>query len=68
MTCDSFGKKFFIEHVILCTKGSLVLERHDDAEKEWGALGSRSLTPISISYKPQINSRIVQGERTGEGA
>ena len=46
----------------------LVLARHDGTAKEWGALGARALTPSDISYKPQINSRIVQGERTGDGS
>ena len=41
---------------------------HDDAAKDWGALGYRALTPSSISYKPQINSSTVQGERTGSVA
>ena len=42
--------------------------RNYDAAKEWGALGARSLVPSAITYKPKINSRAVQGERTGAGA
>ena len=49
-------------------KGGLVLVRHNDAANEWGALGARSLIPSTITYKPKINSRTVQGERTGDGA
>ena len=49
-------------------KGGLVLARHDDDAKEWGALGSRALVPSAIIYKPKINSRTVHGERTGAGA
>ena len=64
-TCDGFGKKFSIEHVLSCLKGGLILARHDDAAKEWGALGSWDLVPSAITYKPKINSRTVQGERTG---
>ena len=41
---------------------------HDGDEKEWGNLGAQALTPSPISYKPQINIRIVQVERPGEGA
>ena len=41
--------------------------RHDDAAKEWGALGARSLVPSAITYKPKINSRDMQGERTRDG-
>ena len=67
-TCDGCGKKLSIEHALSCPKGSLVLERHDDAAKEWGALGSRALFPSAITYEPKINSRTVQGERTGAGA
>ena len=67
-TCYGCGKKFLVEHVLLCPKGCLVLERHDDATKEWGALGARDLVPSAISYEPKINSRTVQGERTGAGA
>ena len=46
----------------------LVLARHDDAAKEWGALGARALVPSAITYEPKINSRTVQGERTGARA
>ena len=67
-TCDGCGKKFLIEHALSCLKGGLVLERHDDAAKEWGALGARALVPSAITYEPKINSRTVQGERTGAGA
>ena len=41
--------------------------RHD-AAKEWGTLGARALVPGAITYEPKINSRTVQGERTGAGA
>ena len=67
-TCDGCGKKLLIEHDLLCPKGGLVLERHDEAAKEWGALGARALVPSAITYKPKINSRTLQGERTGAGA
>ena len=66
-TCDGCGKKFSIEHALSCPKGGLVLARHDDAAKEWGALGSLALVPSAISYEPKINSRTVQGKRTGAG-
>ena len=39
--------------------------RHDDTAKEWGALGAWSLIPRAITYEPKINSRTVQGDRTG---
>ena len=65
VTCDGCGKKFSIKHTISCPKRGLVLARHDDAAKEWGALGSWALIPIAITYEPKINSRAVQGERTG---
>ena len=41
---------------------------HDDTAKEWGALGAQALVPSAITYKPKINSRTVQGERTGSKA
>ena len=66
-TCDGCGKKFSIEHAISFPKGGLVLVRHDGA-KEWVALGARVLIHSTITYKPKINSRKVQGERTGAGA
>ena len=34
----------------------------------WGALGYQDLTYSEIYYKPLINSRNVQEERTGDGA
>ena len=67
-TCDGCGKKFSIENALSCPKEDLVLARHDDAAKEWGALGARDLVPSAITYKPKINSRTVQGERPGAGA
>ena len=67
-TCNYCGKKFSIEHSLSCPKGGLVLARHDDNAKEWGALGARALVPSAITYKPKINSRTLQGERTGAGA
>ena len=67
-TCNGCGKRFLIEHALSCSKGGLVLARHDDAENEWCALGSRSLVPSAITNKPKISSRTVQGERTGAGA
>ena len=54
-----------IDHVLSCPKGGLVLEQHDDAEKDWGALGSWVLVPSEITYEPEINSSAVQGGRTG---
>ena len=68
VTCDGCGKRFFIEHAISCPKVGLVLARHYDAAKEWGALGVRALVPSAKTYKPIINSRTVQWERTGAGA
>ena len=50
-TCNGCGKKLSIKHAISCPKGDLVLAWHDDATKEWGALGARALVPSSISYK-----------------
>ena len=66
-TYDGCNKKFLIEHALSCPNGGLVLARHDDAAKEWGALGARALVPSAVTYEPKINSRTVQGERTGAG-
>ena len=57
-----------IEHDLSCPKGGLVLARYDDAAKEWVALGAWDPVPSAITCKPKINSRAVQGERTGAGA
>ena len=48
-------------------KGGLVIARHNDAAKEWGTLGAWALVPSAITFEPKINSRTVQGERTGAG-
>ena len=66
-TCDGYGKKFSIEHALSCPKGGLVFARHEKAVKKWDALGSQALVPSAITYKPKINCRSVQGERTGAG-
>ena len=49
-------------------KGDLVLARRDDAAKEWGDLGSWVLVSSTITYEPKINSRTLQGEKTGARA
>ena len=67
-TCDGCGMKFSIEHDLSCPKMGLVLARHDDAKKKWGDLGAQALVPSAITYKPKINSRTVQWERTGSRA
>ena len=67
-TCDGCGKMFLINQARAYPKGGLVMAHHDDAAKEWGALRARALVPSTITYKPKINSRTVQGERTGAGA
>ena len=67
-TYDGCGKKFLIEHALSYPKEGLVLVQHEDAAKEWGALGARALVPSAITYEPKINSRIVQRESTGAGA
>ena len=58
-TCDGCGRRISIEHSLSCPKGVLVLEWHDDAAKEWIALGSWALVPSAITYKMKINSRTV---------
>ena len=49
-TCDGCGKRFSIDHALSCPKGVLFLSRHDDAAKEWGALGSQALFISAIIY------------------
>ena len=63
--CDVCGKKFLVPHSLSCPKGGLVLERHNDATKEWSTLFSQAINPSDISYGPKINSKTVQGERNG---
>ena len=67
VTCDSCGKKLLIKHALSCPNDGLVLARHDDAAKEWGALGAQALVPSAITYEQKINIRTVQGHRTGVG-
>ena len=67
-TCECFGEGFLIKHALSCPKGVLVLAQHDDAAKEWGALGPRDLIPSSITYEPKIKSVTVQGERNRSAA
>ena len=67
-TCDGCGKKLSIEHALSFPKGGLVIAQNYEAAKDWGSLGAWSLVPSYVAYKPNINSRTVQGERTGDGA
>ena len=67
-TYDGCCKRLLIEHTLLFPKDGLFLEWHNDAAKEWGALGSWALVPSAITYEPKINSRIIKGERTRVGA
>ena len=67
-TCGGCGKKFSIKHALSLPKWGLVIVQNDNAAKEWGALGARALVPSAITYEPKINSRTVQGGRTGAGA
>ena len=46
----------------------IVLVRHNNAAKEWGALLVWAINPSAISYKPKINSWKFQGERNKSGA
>ena len=62
------GNRFSIEHAVSCPRGEIIPARHDDLTKEWVDLGARYLVPSDITYKPKINIRTVQGERTGAGA
>ena len=64
-TCNGCSKKFLVEHTLSCPQCGLFFVWHDDAAKEWGALGAWALVPIAIPYEPKFNSRTVQGERTG---
>ena len=48
-TCNGCGKNLLIENALSCPKGGLVLARHDDAAKEWGALGAQALVPRAIT-------------------
>ena len=66
--CNGCGKKFLVENALSCPKGGLVIVWRDDAAKESGALVSWALIPSDITYEPKINSRTVQGERTGDRA
>ena len=66
-TCNGRGNKFSIENALSCPKGGIVLAQHDDAVNEWVGLGAWALVLSATTYKPKINSRTVQGERTGAG-
>ena len=68
VNCDGCGKRFLTKHTLSCQECDLVLAWHDDAAKEWGTLGAWDLVSLAITYKPKINSRAVQGDRTGDGA
>ena len=49
-TFNGCANRFLIENTLSCPKGGLVLAQHDDAAKEWGALGARALMYCAITY------------------
>ena len=59
--CNICRKKFTIDHALLCPKVGLVISSHDDAAKEWWEMGTQGQTPSDISYKHNVNSRMVKG-------
>eukprot|EP00957_Ditylum_brightwellii_P202475 15330321-Ditylum_brightwellii.AAC.1 len=73
--CDGCNAKFSVTHALTCAKGGLVLARHDDVNKEWGALGAKALTKSSVTYEPsiysgragrQVRAEAADGTATGE--
>ena len=52
--CDGCNAPFTVEHALGCKKGGLVVQRHDDARDEAGALAAMALTSSRVSYEPYI--------------
>ena len=48
-----------MDHALSWPWGGLVLAWHNNAAKEWDALGYLSLTQIAISYKPIIKIKTI---------
>eukprot|EP00957_Ditylum_brightwellii_P050041 3793394-Ditylum_brightwellii.AAC.1 len=44
LRCNGCYAKFSVEHGLMCKKGGLVLLRHSNLNKEWGALGAKALS------------------------
>ncbi|KAL7530159.1 hypothetical protein ACHAXR_003343, partial [Thalassiosira sp. AJA248-18] len=52
--CDCCGAGFSIEHGLSCSKGGLVIQRHDAARDEAGELSAMALSNGRVSYEPLI--------------
>ena len=54
--CDGCPRKVFFDsqHAQSCSKGGLIIGRHNDVCQEWGALCALATTPSSVSDEPII--------------
>ena len=54
--CDGCGERFTVHHAMSCSKGGLILLRHNDVAAEWAHLCSQALKPGAISHEPLIQT------------
>ena len=66
--CDGCGARFTVEHALQCSKGGLVVLRHDNVQDEAGELCSNALAPSRVSYEPPIfyGTDVLAGQRSGD--
>ena len=53
-TCDGCDAPFTIKHALKCTKGGLVILRHNELRDEIAALANAAFTPSAVSIEPLI--------------
>ena len=52
--CDGCGHKFSVEHALSCSKGGVVLLRHNEVSEEWQQMCAQAYTPRAVSDEPLI--------------
>ena len=68
VTYDVHRKRFSMDYTLISPRGSLIMEQHNYAVKEWDSPGSQALTHSAIFYGLLINSTTVWGKRGRVGA
>ena len=61
--CDRCGTAFKVTHIIICSKGGLVIAHHNGVRDELLYLDRRDFTPASVCAEPLIHQGHIRSER-----